>query len=156
MGALRLYAWTADLSAPQFLTIPDMNNDGVDEVAVAGVRSNGRTQLQVKDGVDRNSVLANHNLSLSLTDVTYHVLPDLSGDEQAEIGFMGINPQGDYELVIRHGDTLNGEYASYNLGNDWDSAPSITSLGDTDDDDLPDLLIYGQNASGEQLVITSM
>ena len=155
-GALRLYAWTADLSAPQFLTIPDMNNDGVDEVAVAGLRSNGRTQLQVKDGVDRNSVLANHNLNLSLTDVTYHVLPDLSGDEQAEIGFMGINPQGDYELVIRHGDTLNGEYASYNLGNDWDSAPSITSLGDTDDDDLPDLLIYGQQGTGRTLSIMAL
>jgi hypothetical protein len=155
-GALRLYAWTADLSAPQFLTIPDMNNDGVDEVAVAGLRSNGRTQLQVKDGVDRNSVLANHNLNLKLESVTYHVLPDLSGDEQAEIGFMGINPQGDYELVIRHGDTLNGEYASYNLGNDWDSAPSITSLGDTDDDDLPDLLIYGQQGTGQTLSIMAL
>jgi hypothetical protein len=155
-GALRLYAWTADLSAPQFLTIPDMNNDGVDEVAVAGLRSNGRTQLQVKDGVDRNNVLANHNLNLKLESVTYHVLPDLSGDEQAEIGFMGINPQGDYELVIRHGDTLNGEYASYNLGNDWDSAPSITSLGDTDDDDLPDLLIYGQQGTGQTLSIMAL
>ena len=156
-GALRIFAWPAEMQNAQFFRIPDMNNDGVDEVAAAGRRSNnGRYQFQVQEGTDRNVLLANHNLNLSLTDVTYHVLPDLSGDEQAEIGFMGINPQGDYELVIRHGDTLNGEYASYNLGNDWQSAPSITSLGDTDDDDLPDLLIYGQNASGEQLVITSM
>jgi hypothetical protein len=28
-------------------------------------------------------------------------------------------------------------------------------LGDTDDDGSPDLLIYGQNAGGEQLVITT-
>ena len=69
---------------------------------------------------------------------------------------MGINPQGEYELVIQHGDTANGEYARHNLGSDWQSAPDITSLGDTDDDGLPDLLIYGQDASGEQLVITSM
>ncbi|MDB4281593.1 hypothetical protein N9872_01320 [Paraglaciecola sp.] len=69
---------------------------------------------------------------------------------------MGINPLGDYELVIRHGDTLNGEYASYNLGNDWDSAPSITSLGDTDDDDLPDLLIYGQQGTGQTLSIMAL
>jgi hypothetical protein len=84
------------------------------------------------------------------------VLPDLSGDEKSEIGFMGINPDGDYELLIRDGDTLNGEFATLNLGSDWQDAPTITSLGDTDDDGSPNLLVYGQNASGEQLVITSL
>jgi hypothetical protein len=155
-GALRIYAWTSDMSNAQFYRIPDMNNDGVDEVAAAGRRSNGRYQFQVQDGVDRNSVLANHNLNLKLESVTYHVLPDLSGDEKAEIGFLGINAQGEYELVIQHGNTADGEYKRYNLGSDWQSAPSITSLGDTDDDGLPDLLVYGQNATGEQLVMTSL
>jgi hypothetical protein len=156
-GALRIFAWPAAMQNAQFFRIPDMNNDGVDEVAAAGRRSNnGRYQFQVQDGTDRNVLLANHNLNLSLTEVTYHVLPDLSGDEQVEIGFMGINPDGDYELVIRHGDTLNGEFATLNLGSDWQRAPSITSLGDTDDDGSPNLLVYGQNASGEQLVMTSL
>jgi hypothetical protein len=155
-GALRLYAWTADLSAPQFLSIPDMNNDGVDEVAVAGIRSNGRTQLQIKDGADRNAVLANHNLNLSLTSLSYHVLPDLSGDEKAEIGFMGMNQQGEYELVIRHGDTGNGEYARHNLGSDWATTPRVTSLGDTDGDGVPDLLIYGQNSAAQQVKIQEL
>lgn len=68
---------------------------------------------------------------------------------------MGINLQSEYELVIRHGETLNGEYARHNLGADWQSSPSITSLGDTDDDGIPNMLIYGQDASGEQLVLTS-
>jgi hypothetical protein len=157
VGALRIFAWPAEMQNAQFFRIPDMNNDGVDEVAAAGRRSNnGRYQFQVQDGTDRNVLLANHNLNLNLESVTYHVLPDLSGDEKVEIGFMGINPQGDYELVIRHGDTLNGEYATHNLGSDWQSAPAITSLGDTDDDGLPDLLVYGQNATGEQLVMTSL
>jgi hypothetical protein len=156
-GALRIFAWPAEMQNAQFFRIPDMNNDGVDEVAAAGRRSNNdRYQFQVQDGTDRNVLLANHNLNLDLESVTYHVLPDLSGDEKAEIGFLGINPEGEYELVIRHGDAANGEYATYNLGSDWQSAPAITSLGDTDDDGLPDLLIYGQNASGEELVITDM
>jgi hypothetical protein len=156
-GALRIFAWPAAMQNAQFFRIPDMNNDGVDEVAAAGRRSNnGRYQFQVQDGTDRNVLLANHNLNLSLTDVTYHVLPDLSGDEQVEIGFMGINPEGGYELVIRHGNAANGEFATLNLGSDWQNAPAITSVGDTDDDGLPDLLVYGQNASGEQLVITSL
>ena len=151
-GALRIYAWIADMQNAQFFRIPDMNNDGVDEVAAAGRRSNGRYQFQVQDGTDRNSVLANHNLNLKLESLTFHVLPDLSGDEKAEIGFVGVNTNGDYELVIQHGNTADGEYAKYNLGSDWQSAPSITSLGDTDDDGLPDLLIYGQGLN-EQLRI---
>jgi TPR repeat protein len=155
-GALRIYAWTADMSNARFYRIPDMNNDGVDEVAAAGRRSNGRYQFQILDGVDRNSVRANHNLNLKLENLTYHVLPDLSGDKKAEIGFLGINPEGDYELVIQHGNTADGEYKRYNLGSDWQDAPDITSLGDTDDDGLPDLLVYGQNATGEQLVMTSL
>jgi hypothetical protein len=154
---LRKFAWPAEMQNAQFYRIPDMNNDGVDEVAAAGQRSNnGRYQFQVQDGVDRNSVLANHNLNLKLENLSYHVLPDLSGDEKAEIGFMGINTQGQYELVIRHGNVADGEYATHNLGSDWQSAPDITSLGDTDDDGLPDLLVYGQNAAGEQLVMTSL
>ncbi|MFT4941703.1 MAG: hypothetical protein ACJASL_004834 [Paraglaciecola sp.] len=93
----------------QFFRIPDMNNDGVDEVAAARLSStNCRYQFQVQDGTDRNSVGANYNLNLSLTSVTYHVPPDLSGDEKAEIGFMGINPQK--------------EYATQNLGRDWQHA----------------------------------
>lgn len=157
MGALRIFAWPAEMQDAKFFVIPDMNNDGVDEVAAAGVRSNnGRFQFQVQDGTDRNMVLANHNLNLNLDYVTYHVLPDLSGDEQAEIGFLGMNASGEYELIIRHGDTANGEYSTHNLGSDWQSAPSITSLGDTDDDGSPDLMAYGQNANGDQLVMMDM
>ena len=131
-----------------------MNNDGADELAAAGRRSdNGRYQFQVQDGTDRNELRANHNLNLSLTDVTYHVLPDLSGDKKVEIGFMGVNSLGEYELVIRHGNTADKEYANYNLGNDWQSAPDITSLGDTDADGLPDLLVYGQQGNGQTLNI---
>jgi hypothetical protein len=149
-GALRIFAWPAEMQNAQFFRIPDMNNDGVDEVAAAGQRSNnGRYQFQVQDGTDRNVLLANHNLNLNLQSVTYHVLPDLSGDEKVEIGFMGINPKGEYELVIRHGDTLNGEYATLNLGSDWQNAPTITSLGDTDDDGSPNLLVYGQQGNGQ-------
>ena len=155
-GALRIYAWIADMQNAKFFRIPDMTNDGVDEVAAAGRRSNGRYQFQVQDGTDRNSVLANHNLNLKLESLTFHVLPDLSGDEKAEIGFLGINTIGEYELVIQHGNTDDGEYASYNLGSDWQSAPSITSLGDTNDDGLPDLLIYGQKTDGQTLNIVPL
>jgi len=157
VGALRIFAWPAEIQDAKFFVIPDMNNDGVQEVAAAGVRSNnGRFQFQVQDGTDRNMVLANHNLNLNLESVTYHVLPDLNGDEMAEIGFLGMNASGEYELIIRHGDTANGEYSANNLGSDWQSAPYVTSLGDTDDSGSPNIIVYGQNANGYQLVITDL
>ena len=157
VGALRIFAWPAEIQDAKFFVIPDMNNDGVQEVAAAGVRSNnGRFQFQVQDGTDRNMVLANHNLNLNLESVTYHVLPDLNGDEMAEIGFLGMNASGEYELIIRHGDTANGEYSANNLGSDWQSAPYVTSLGDTDDSGSPNIIVYGQNANGDQLVITDL
>lgn len=156
-GALRIFAWPAEMQDASFFVVPDMNNDGVNEVAAAGVRSNnGRFQFQVQDGTDRNMVLANHNMNLNLTNVTYHVLPDFNGDEMAEIGFLGMNASGEYELIIRHGDTANGEYSTHNLGSDWQSAPSVTSLGDTDDDGSPDLMAYGQNANGDQLMMMDL
>lgn len=153
-GALRIHAWPSELQNVTFLVVPDMNDDGVNEVAVAGIRSNnGRYQVQVQNGMDRNNVLANHNLSLPLNNVEFHVLPDLSGDGVAEIGFLGLNETGEYELVIRHGDTSLGALRTDNLGANWAQKPSITSLGDTDNDELMNLLIYGQDNSSEALRI---
>ncbi|MFQ3189770.1 MAG: hypothetical protein ACI936_000896 [Paraglaciecola sp.] len=152
-GALAIYAWPPQIQSPTFHRIPDMNNDGVEEVAIAGQRSNNaRYQFQIKDGQDRNVLLANHNLNLTLTDVSYHVLPDLSGDGLVEIGFLGLNPEGEYELVIRHGDISQGEFRVDNLGSDWSAPPLVISLGDTDNDGVDNLLIYGQNLS-EQLIM---
>jgi hypothetical protein len=152
-GALVIYAWPQQIQNPTFYRVPDMNGDRVEEVAVAGQRSNNdRYQFQIKDGQDRNVLLANHNLNLNLTNVSYHVLPDLSRDGIVEIGFLGLNIFGEYELVIRNGDITQGEFTTDNLGGDWSSAPSIISLGDTDNDGIDNLLIYGQNVN-EQLIM---
>lgn len=155
-GALRLHAWPSAILLAKFFAIPDINGDGVDEVAAAGIRTNGRHQFQIQDGVDRNNVLVNYNLNLNLQNVSYHVLPDLTDDGLAEIGFMGVNSAGEYELIIRDGDATNGELRTDNLGSDWLLPPSITSVGDTDDDGMPNLLISGQQSNSDKLVIVSI
>jgi hypothetical protein len=152
-GALRIHAWPSAIQSATFFAVPDINGDGVDEVAAAGLRTNGRHQFQIQDGTDRNSVLLNYNLKLNLTDVSYHVLPDLTGDGLAEIGFMGLNSAAEYELHIRDGDFSQGALKVENLGTDWSDTPSITNIGDTDEDGLPNLLIHGQNIDDKRLII---
>lgn len=152
-GALRLHAWPAAMQSAQFFAIPDINGDGVDEVAAAGLRTNGRHQFQIQDGVDRNSVLVNYNLNLSLSNVSYHVLPDLTDDGLAEIGFMGVNNAGEYQLIIRDGDINLGEVRVDDLGSDWSQPPAISSLGDSDEDGSPKLLFYGQKSTNTELSI---
>lgn len=152
-GTLRLHAWPSAIVSSKFFSVPDINGDGVDEVAAAGIRDNGRHQFQIQDATDRNNVLVNYNLNLKLEDVSYHVLPDLTGDGLAEIGFMGINSATEYELHIRDGDFSHEVLRIENLGSDWSEAPSITNLGDTDNDGLPNLLFHGKNADDKRLLI---
>lgn len=153
-GALRLHAWPSAMLSAQFFAIPDINGDGVYEVAAAGLRTNGRHQFQIQDGVDRNSVLVNYNLNLNIQNVSYHVLPDLTNDGLAEIGFLGVNSLAEYELIIRDGNTANGELRVDNLGSDWSQAPTISNIGDINDDGSPKLLISGQNAEGRLSIVT--
>jgi hypothetical protein len=153
-GALRLHAWPSAILSAKFFAIPDINGDGVDEVAAAGLRTNGRHQFQIQDGVDRNSVLVNYNLNLNIQNVSYHVLPDLTDDGLAEIGFMGVNSDGEYELIIRDGDPSKGQLRVDNFGSDWSQAPTIANIGDINDDGTPKLLVSGQNAEGLLSIIT--
>lgn len=152
-GALRLHAWPSAIISAELFVIPDMNGDGVDEVAAAGMRKNGRHQFQIQDATDRNNVLVNYNLNLKLEGVSYHVLPDLTGDGIAEIGFMGINNTSEYELVICDGNYSQIALSVENLGTGWSEEPTITNLGDTDNDGLPNLLVHGKNADDKRLLI---
>jgi endoglucanase len=152
-GALAIYAWTADLSSPEFFAIPDMNNDGVDEVAVVGVRSNGRYQFQVKDGADRNVSLANHNLNLRLSNVSFHVLDDLTADGIAEIGFLGINTASSYVLQVQNGNGIDGTVTEYNLGSLWSAKPLLHNIEDVNNDRLDSILFEGIYAGQTKLQI---
>lgn len=141
-GALRLHAWPSAILSAQFIAIPDINGDGVDEVAAAGLRTNGRHQLQIQNGVDRNEVLVNYNLKLSLENVSYHVLPDLTADGVAEIGFMGIDGDNNYILQVQNG-TGGSPIIEYNFGPDWSASPALITMPDVTNDGLSDLLVEG-------------
>lgn len=146
-GALRIYAWPADLQDLEFLVVPDMNGDGVNDVAVGGVKNSGRLQIQVKDGVDRNSTLLNHNINLSLTNVSFHVLADMTLDGSAEIGFYGQNAEGEYELVVRNAEGPDGELVSYNFGGGWSEKPALSIFDNESLTSVGNILLIGANAN---------
>lgn len=152
-GAIRIFAWSGDLSSPQFFTIPDMNSDGVTEVAVGGLRSNGRYQFQVKDGADRNLSLANHNIKLNLTEVSFHVLGDLTADGIVEIGFLGKDVNDNYILQVQDGTGTKGSVISFNLGALWTAKPSLLILDDINNDGLKEMLIEGSVGGQAKLEI---
>jgi hypothetical protein len=138
-----------------------MNGDGVDEVAVGGLRSNGRYQFQVKDGADRNKSLANHNLSLSLTSVTFHVLSDLTGDGIAEIGFLGLNSTNQFTLIVQNGDPQNTESENktaieYLFRDAWVAVPDLTILDDINSNGLAELLVSGNRSADSKMQILSI
>jgi RHS repeat-associated protein len=142
-GAIRIFSWSGDLSSTSFHQVPDMNGDGVDEVAVGGVRSNGRFQFQVKDGTDRNVSLANHSLNINVTDVSFHVLSDLTGDGIVEIGFLGLNQSNQYTLIVQNGDGQSGKVIEYTFAAAWTEKPKLDVLTDINADGLNELLIWG-------------
>lgn len=152
-GAISIFAWPADMLNPVFYSIPDMNSDGIEEVAAAGIKTNGRYQFQVKNGADRNAVLANHNLKLSLADVSFHVLGDQTADGIAEIGFLGRDNKGNYVLQIQDGNGIDGTIAQYNLGSLWSSKPTVHNIDDINDDGLTEILFVGDEAGQTRMNI---
>ena len=142
-GAISIFAWSEDLSSPQFFAVPDMTGDGISEVAVGGQRSNGRYQFQVKDGADRNVSLVNHNININLSNVSFHVLSDLTADGIAEIGFLGTDAQNNYVLQVQNGNGIDGTVTTYNLGAQWAQSPSVISIGDITNSGISEVLVEG-------------
>jgi hypothetical protein len=127
-----------------FFSVPDMNYDGINEAAAAGMRVNGRYQFHIKDGGDRNLTIANLNLNLDLTEVTYKVMSDITGDNKAEIGFFGKNSKGEFELIV-YDAPLNNEVIRYNFGNNWITKPRLIPFEDVNDDGVADVLVIGES-----------
>lgn len=151
-GALRIYAWTSGFENAQFYSVPDMNNDDIAEVAAGGYRNDiDRYQLTVKHGTDRNVVMANYGWPNKWSDVSLHVLGDMTGDTLPEFALFGLNLNNAYEVVIKNGDTEQGELLRWQIEGAWTSKPQLHVTDDLDGDALVDLVIFAElsdNKSG--------
>lgn len=144
-GLVASYAWPS-MDSPTLLTIPDISGDGTPELAAAGLNTaTNRYQLQIKDGSDRNNTLNNITWPNRYSDVSFHVFNDMDGDGLVDVVLQGLNTtSGNYELVIVNAANRN-TITTINLGGDWDSAPTVYQIGDTDGDGVPNLVVFGGN-----------
>ena len=144
-GLVASYAWP-NMDSPTLLTIPDISGDGTPELAAAGLNTaTNRYQLQIKDGSDRNNTLNNITWPNRYSDVSFHVFNDMDDDGLADVVLQGLNTtSGNYELVIVNAVNRN-TITTINLGSDWDSAPTVYQVGDTDGDGVPNVVVFGSN-----------
>ena len=152
-GIVASYAWPG-MDSPTLLTIPDISGDGTPELAAAGLNNaTNRYQLQIKDGADRSNTLSNITWSNRWSNVSFHVFDDMDGDGLAEVALQGLNTtSGRYELVVVNA-TTRETITTINLGSDWDSAPIVYQVGDTDGDDVPNVVVFGGKAEHFSFII---
>jgi len=69
----------------------------------------------------------------------------MDGDGLADVVLQGLNTSsGNHELVIVSTANRN-TITTINLGSDWDSAPTVYQIGDTDGDGVPNVVVFGGN-----------
>ena len=146
-GMLQIHAWPSDLVDVKFIKVPDLNGDGVDEVAVSGFReSANRHQLILKDGADRNVVLGSYGWPNDFSEVSYKIVGDLTGDGLPELVFSGRLDTGAWQLFITDMSSntrierlvLDSAFSSdikvmTNLDINFDSKKDLTIIGKGDD-----------------------
>lgn len=153
-GTLGIFAWPGDFLESKLLVVPDMNFDGVADVAVAAYKAgDSKHQMIIKSGVDRNSTVFKYSWPDRYTDLTYMVLADLTDDGLAELALLGVDDgDNEYTLFVKHGDSSLGNYSQIKVGSDWMARPQVIVLPDQDGDGVADLLFYGNNNAAEPLM----
>ncbi|CAA0305929.1 conserved hypothetical protein [Alteromonas alvinellae] len=75
--------------------------------------------------------------------MSFHVFDDMDGDGAADVALQGLNnSSGNHELVIVNAVNRN-TIITINLGSDWDRAPTVYQIGDTDGDGVPNVVVLG-------------
>ena len=140
-GTIRNFAWSSSIEKPIFKLVNDMNNDGIDEVALFGQTTGNKGVWQVKNGQNRNESLIRDGFTFVTEESRPYILRDLNGDKKLEYGYIG-KRDGSYWLHVRSGNG-DGELDRINLGylDIWAGPPKLLILDNNDS--APTLMIYG-------------
>ncbi|RUP83076.1 hypothetical protein C7Y69_03220 [Alteromonas sp. KS69] len=151
-GLLASYAWP-EMDNPQLLITPDLTADNVAELAVAGWRPDTmRNQIQVKDGQDRNALIATYTWADKWDDVVFHSFDDMNNDGYPEFALQGTNrATSNNELLIVDGSSTSS-LRTIRFGSNWLEAPELKQVKNVNGDMISDLLLTGLSIDGKAVV----
>ena len=127
-----------------FYTLQDRDFDDVEELGVFGFDSSkNRYQLLVHSG-SNGAKLGAWNWPATLSDVSFEVLSDLTGDGVEEYAISGVHlSNGTRQLVVKDGMT-RGNYQTFKWPNQWDS-PKYVVMTDITSDGIPEVAMHGKH-----------
>lgn len=154
-GSLGIYAWPEGMQNVEIGVTPDLNFDGVEELMLSGFRTDvQRHQISVKSGSNRSDQLLRLTWADNYSEVSYHVLSNVNGDNMASFALLGRDDRANqYVLSIAQVDpALSSETTQINLGANWIEPPSIKLLNDDNNDGMKELLFIGKDSSNELML----
>ena len=154
-GSLGIYAWPEGMQDVEIGVTPDLNFDGVEELMLSGFRTDvQRHQISVKSGSNRSDQLLRLTWADNYSEVSYHVLSNINGDNMASFALLGRDDRANqYVLSIAQVDpALSSETTQINLGTSWSKPPIIKLLDDDNNDGMKELLFIGKDSSNELML----
>ncbi|MBR9911232.1 MAG: hypothetical protein GYB33_12865 [Gammaproteobacteria bacterium] len=137
-------SWPAIWNNVRFLQTPDLNGDGVDEVAIYGQRAgNGRNQLVVKDGVDPSILHEVFNWGNNWDDQQVVILDDMTADGIGEVALAGVRKDdGRAQMIVRDGSDRSQNVRNYGWPAELTGGQYL-SVPDRDGDGIAELGMVG-------------
>lgn len=116
-GVIRTFSWAGDLTNTSPILAPDLNNDGIREVAVAGIKGS-RFLLRINDGQASNTRLKNLSWPL-LQKAKISQLADLDGDNVNDFALYGLNGNNELQVIVKS-TALGSEIGRLTVSGNWE------------------------------------
>ncbi|MBE7213935.1 hypothetical protein MK852_24260 [Shewanella benthica] len=140
-------SWPSEWKNIKIISISDRNNDGINELALLGVRkSDGRTQLMVKNPLT-NASFGTWSWPANRLNSSFLEIADLNGDGFTEFGLFSINGANKVpQVIVKNGKNKSEQIATYSFPRGWTDHKIIT-LGDLTHDSVPEIALFGRHPS---------
>ena len=132
------------------VTMSDVTNDGVPEVALYGRHERlDKGQLFVFDGANANNKLDVYNWNKLWTQLSLHKMDDLDSDGTTDWGQFGQRKDdGRYQWVVKKGHDKRGVIRTFSWPNDLTEAKPLL-LADRTGDGVREVSLYGKSSNGK-------
>lgn len=148
-GLYRIYSWPSDMSKVRLEIIPDLNFDGIDDIALFGFRASiNKYQLLIKSGQNRSENLGRYNWPKNIEPISFQAVPDFSEDGVADFSLLAKRKDNRLELILMSSDIGADNPASILLDENAVDAHILTDI-DSNESGQPEVAVISLTAAGE-------